>query len=158
MRRIVGTLIALVAGACTPTADQQAVTTGPDVDAIAAWLEQTLAAYNSGDIEGSVALYTDDALSMPPTEPVSDMDATRAMMEAFLGANDVQITAGVEEIVVSGDLGLLRVTYDETWTPKAEGEPGQQHGTWLVILRKQADGSWKLWRDMWTNVPTDSAQ
>ena len=152
MRRMILPLMLLVGVACQPAAvEQQATTTGPDVEAIDAWLQQTIAAYNSGDAEAALALYADETLSMPPLEPPMDTEQERASMQAFLGEYDIQLAANAEEIVVAGDLGVLRVTYNESWTPKGEGEAGEQRGTWLVILRKQADGSWKLWRDMWTD-------
>jgi uncharacterized protein (TIGR02246 family) len=121
------------------------------VEAIQDWLAQTITAYNSGDAEAALALYADETLSMPPLEPPMDTEQERATMQAFFSENDIQIAANADDIVVAGDLGVLRATYSERWTPKAEGEAGEQRGTWLVILRKQADGSWKLWRDMWTS-------
>jgi len=151
MRRMALPLMLFVFAACQP-AEQQATTTGPDVDAIRALLAQTVAAYNAADLEGSVAWYAEDVVSMPPTEATEGKADMRRSMEAFLGANDIRFTAQADEIVVAGDVGVLLVSYDETSTPKAEGEAGEQHGKWLIVLRKQTDGSWKVWRDMWTNV------
>jgi len=149
MRRMLPLLLVIAVG-CT-TGEPRATTTGPDVEAIEDWLAQTIAAYNSGDAEAALALYADETLSMPPLETPMDTEQERATMQAFFGENDIQLAANAEEIVVAGDLGVLRVTYSESWTPKGEGEAGVQRGTWLVILRKQGDGSWKLWRDMWTS-------
>jgi len=153
MRRMILPLMLVVAVACQPaTVEQQATTAGPDVEAIRALLAQTVTAYNAADVEAAMALYADDVLSMPPTDAAMGKADVRGMMEAFLGENDLQFTAQADEILVAGDVGVLLVSYDENWTPKGEGEPGAQHGKWLIVLRKQADGSWKAWRDMWTSV------
>lgn len=52
----------------------------------------------------------------------------------------------------AGDLAVLRASYEETLTPKDEGEPMDLTGSWLIVLRKQSDGSWQLWRNMWSVV------
>jgi len=150
MRRMILPLLLFVV-ACQP-AEQQTTTAGPDVEAIRTWLEQTVTAYNAADLDATMALYADDALSMPPTDAAMVKADVRGMMEAFLGENDLHFTAQADEIVAAGDVGVLLVSYDESWTPKGEREPGEQHGKWLIVLRKQADGSWKAWRDMWTSV------
>jgi uncharacterized protein (TIGR02246 family) len=149
--------VLLIAVACTQPGET-ATTTGPDVEAIRTWVEQCAAAYNTGDIEAALALYADDPLSMPPSDAVMNRQDTRAMLETFFGENDVQVTLQADEIVVAGDLGVLRLSYSESWTPRGEGEAGEQEGTWLVLLRKQPDGSWKLWRDMWSAVPPPATE
>ena len=69
-----------------------------------------------------------------------------------------QFTARVDEIVVAGDLAVLRAFFEETLTLKAGGEPTELSGSWLMVLKKQADGSWKLWRNMWGVIPAPPRQ
>jgi uncharacterized protein (TIGR02246 family) len=145
-------LMLLVAVACQP-AEQQVATTGPDVEAITAWLPQVATAVNAGDVEGVLALYADDAVFSPPDAPTLTVDELRALYEVMFGESTFDFRSEPIEVVVSGDLGVLRASYTETVTPTGEGEPYEQGGTWLVVLRKQPDGSWKLWRDMWSVVP-----
>jgi len=160
MRHLMLALMLAVAAGCTRTETPQSTTTGPDVEAVTAWLGQYDAAVTAGDVEGVLNLYVDRPVSMPPdVPPVTDKEGLRTMLESFLAENETQLTSHVDEAVGAGDLAFLRVTYDESWTPKGEGEPGVQHGSWLIVLKKQFDGTWALWRDMWTaEVPPATPQ
>jgi ketosteroid isomerase-like protein len=53
---------------------------------------------------------------------------------------------------VAGDLAMLRTLWEETVTPKGGGEPAELSGVWLIVLKKQTDGSWKAWREMWSVI------
>ena len=169
MHRMILPLMLLVAVACQPAERelsdtaiaedtsvgqfQPATTTGPDVEAITAWLEQCTAAFNAGDPEGILALFSDDAVSMPPDAPPVSFGELRSLYELMFGENTVQVTTQADEVVVAGDLAVMRASYEDTITPRGEGEPTEMSGTWLIVLRKQPDGSWKVWRDMWSVVP-----
>ena len=39
----------------------------------------------------------------------------------------------------------------QTLTPKAGGEPTEDSGKWLGILKRQPNGSWKVHRDIWNS-------
>lgn len=156
------TLPALLMGffalACTRAADRQAATTGPEVEAIAAWFDRYLAAINAGDLEGWLGFVADDAVIMPPDEvPISGMEAIRPRYEVVYATWAFDFRARVDDIVVAGDLAVLRAFYDETVTPRGEGELISFSGSWLMVLRRQTDGSWKLWRNMWGVIPAPPA-
>ncbi len=147
-------LFAIVTAMFMPLAScwQQATTTQADVDAIKTLLAGYDAAATAGNVDAYMALYADDAVSMPPDVPArTGKEEIRAAFVAFLEEHTVQLTSQVDEVRGSGDLAFLRVTYDETVTPKAGGEPTQLHGKWLVILERQPDSSWKWWREMWSS-------
>ena len=158
MRHMRLLLVPLLLIACAEAEDQALATAGPDVDAVRSWADRTIAAYNAADVDATFALYAPDALSIPPTETVTDATALRQSFAAFLAANTLEFTATIEDAVVSGDLGILRVAYRETFTARVGGAQGEQYGTWLVVLRRQPDGSWKLWRDAWSTLtpPADA--
>jgi ketosteroid isomerase-like protein len=90
---------------------------------------------------------------MPPDAPQASVDELRSIYEVMFGENTLQFTSQAAEVVVAGDLAVMRASYEETITPKGEGEPVSLSGTWLIVLRKQSDGSWKAWHNMWTAVP-----
>jgi len=142
-------LMLVAAAACAP-AEPKATTSGPDVEAIRTWLEQVTAAVNAGSTEGILALYANDAVFSPPDAPPLDVDQLRSSYDTLLTQNTFQFTTAPLDVVVSGDLAVLRASYEETVTPKGEGDSVHNTGSWLIVLRKQADGSWKLWRDMWS--------
>jgi len=145
--------VMLLVGAACHSPEPQATSTGPDVEAIEAWLGQCDAAINSGEYESFLSLLAADALLMPPDSPPLSIDDLRSIYEAMFRENTLHMTSRVDEVVVSGDIAVVRASYEETVTPRGGGEPTSMSGPWLITLRKQSDGSWKGWHNMWTVVP-----
>ncbi|MGD2216454.1 MAG: DUF4440 domain-containing protein [Gemmatimonadales bacterium] len=90
------------------------------------------------------AVFTEDAVRMPPNEPLHE---GRAAIEAWASANWGPLTPTeymqeALEIDGRGELAYARGSY--SWTGEVPGvpEPITDVGKFLVILRKQADGSW----------------
>ena len=147
MRRPFVGFCTLLLVACVPVQQD----TEADADAIRALLAEYDALANAGDAAALAELYAEDVVHMPP-DAASHIgrEALLAAMEETFGANTLQLTSVADEIEVAGDLAFMRITWDESMTPKAGGDTEQMHGNWLVILKRQADGSWKIWRDMWS--------
>lgn len=147
-------LFALVsAAACTP-AD-----TGPMYDyetdraAIEAIRAAEQAAAEAGDVEGFVALMASDMMVMAPNAPaVSGIEASRQWVEDFMGAFTVSFSEyNSDDVVVSGDIAIERISGVWTVTPKAGGEPVTEWVKGVHIYRRQADGSWKMTHDLWNS-------
>ena len=64
------------------------------------------------------------------------------------------MTIKVEEAAAAGDWAYAKGTYLQTITPRAGGPTTKVDGKWLDILKRQPDGSWKLYLDCFnSNVP-----
>lgn len=90
------------------------------------------------------AAFTEDAVRMPPNEP---LHVGRAAIEAWSATNWGPITTTeliqtAEEIDGRGDLAYARGSYSATVVVPGVPEPISEVGKFLVILRKQPDGSW----------------
>jgi uncharacterized protein (TIGR02246 family) len=106
----------------------------------------------AGDPEGCVACWAEDGVLMPPNEPAVRKRADllewyRAAFEAF--EFDVQIE--YEQAVCTGDWVIARALYSGTITPKATGEPTEDRGKILEVLRRQPDGTWKWHAHTWNS-------
>jgi len=53
----------------------------------------------------------------------------------------------IDEIQLAGDLGYARGTYIVNLKSKAKSNSSVLEGTFLTIFKKQAEGSWKIYRD-----------
>ncbi len=143
--------------ACAPPATQEpaaeeAPSTEADMEAINKVLEQEVAAISAGDVEAFVALFTNDAVGMPPGEPAAiGTEAVRSWAQDFFDQFTVQYTATSEEIVVAGNWAFQRLSFTLTLTPAAGGDPIQLNGKGIHICQRQGDGSWKLTRDIWNS-------
>ncbi len=155
MRAVLAIAVAVGLSACTPPAPAPAPdTSAEDLAAINAVRDAWAAAFAAGDAAALAALYTNDAARMNPGEPtVSGPAAIQAGFEQMFSEATASNDIRPEMTDVSGDWGFDSGTYTSTVTPKAGGEAMTESGRYLVVLRKQADGSWKIVREM-GNSPT----
>ena len=149
-------LVSFTIAACAPAIEEpmeEPDTTEADVEAINQVREQEVAAINAADVEGDLAIRTDDAVHMPPNEPpVMGKEAIRSWMQAFLDQFTIQnFTASSQEIVVAGDWAFEHYSFNETLVPKAGGESIEDSGQCIHIYQRQPDGSWKIARDIWNS-------
>ena len=121
-----------------------------------------ISAFNSGDATKVASLYATDAVVMPTHQPmITGRDAIQNYNKTFFETFTATITISPIETKVFGDRALDRGTYTMQLTPKAGGSPIMDEGKYLVLLQRQADGSWKLTHDIDnTNMPlqTTAAQ
>jgi len=104
---------------------------------------------NAKDWMGDMALYTEDAVELPPNQAaVQGKAAIQAWEEAYPPLSNFQVQS--LEIEGQGDLAYDRGTYSMTVTPPGAA-PIEDHGKYLTICRKQADGSWKIAREMFNS-------
>jgi uncharacterized protein (TIGR02246 family) len=116
-----------------------------DERAIRALIDTWMAASKAGDTQTVLSLMTDDVVFMVPGhEPFGKQAfaAATQTMKDFL----IESTSEVREIKVLGDWAYVRNYLTVTTTPLG-GEPMHRTGYTLTILRKEADGKWRLARD-----------
>jgi uncharacterized protein (TIGR02246 family) len=141
---------AVALAACTQTPAPPPDTTEADAAAIRAQTDQFLAGFNAGDAAALGGLYAEDAIQMPPDGPANEgREAIVQSLTDFFGEFTATQTATVDEVGVHGDLAFSRGTWNVRQTPKAGGAEQVRNGKWLVLNKRQADGSWKVWRWMW---------
>jgi uncharacterized protein (TIGR02246 family) len=110
-------------------------------DLVATWM----AASRAGDTQKVLSLMTDDVVFMVPgREPFGK----QAFAEAAHAMKDVRMEgeSDIREIVVCGDWAYLR-NYIVITVTAPGGKPVKRAGYTLSILRKEADGTWRLARD-----------
>ena len=109
-----------------------------------------MAAWNESDAGRIADLYADDALVLYPNQPaVSGREEIRKYFQMFLADfvnQDFQLTSS--EIEVHGSWAFDRGTYRLKATPRTGVDAIEDHGKYLVILRRQPDRSWRVARDM----------
>jgi uncharacterized protein (TIGR02246 family) len=116
-----------------------------DERAIRELVDSWMAASRSGDIETVLDLMTDDVLFMTPGREPFGKAVFRANSDSMRGA-EIAGRAEIREIEVLGDWAWIRNHIDLTVTPEG-GDAVRRSGYTLTILRKGADGRWRLFRD-----------
>ncbi|PWB89989.1 DUF4440 domain-containing protein [Methylocystis sp. MitZ-2018] len=116
-----------------------------DERAIRALVEAWMACSKAGDLSAVLDLMTDDVIFMTPGGKPFGKEAFAAASEnmknvAIEGRSDIQ------EVCIFGDWAYMRSYMEMTATPLG-GAPVRRSGYTLTILRKEADGKWRLARD-----------
>jgi uncharacterized protein (TIGR02246 family) len=114
---------------------------------------QWSAAAGAKDLDKTVSFYCDDAIVMPPNAAsATTKEAIRSAWKEMLTTPGAAISwqATKVEVAKSGDLAYVSGTYEET-TTDASGKPMKDHGKYVEIFKKQADGTWKVVVDIWNS-------
>lgn len=133
--------------ACTHRNDLADVET--DIAAIKKHYEQYVLAANTGDVNLLISLWADDATRMAPGTPaVVGKENIRAHFKNLMDPFVLEmVMIGETEVQVSGDLAGAYGTVTLSTTPRDGGPTIKTDLKWLDILKRQADGSWKIYVD-----------
>lgn len=115
-----------------------------DVEAIKSLFAHNSSVIASGDLDGWIAQFTEDAIFMPPNSVIlKGKEAGREFARPWFEQLNIEFDISVDEIEVYGDWAFARWSYSGRNTPKAGGETIQENGKEIWILKRQSDGSWK---------------
>lgn len=103
------------------------------------------------DLERAVSFYAENVVVYPPGSPVVRGRAeARKVWTALLSDPSFTLSWKPESAEVSGDLGFTAGFY-ELSMKSPDGATIQEKGKTLCVWKKQKDGSWKAWHDMWNS-------
>lgn len=106
-------------------------------------IEGMTTAFQNGQIDAVMNVYEPGAAVLfEPGKPITDEQQLRQMFTGMAAAKPVFTYAG-HEVVVSGDTAV----HIAPWNMVAHGPDGKeirQSGLSVAVLRRQADGSWKM--------------
>ena len=142
---------AMIGAACSPAPSgsmkPDSTAMANDMAAITKVRDDWAAAWKAGNVAAIAALYAPGAYAMDNNAPTAvGPEGVTAMMNTMMTQmKPVDVTLTPQKTEMSGDMAYDRGMYHMTLQPTAAGAPVMaDSGRYLVILRKQADGSWKL--------------
>lgn len=107
----------------------------------------------AGDVDAKMRLYTSDVVLLPPEGSIVVGErAVRAWHERMYKQKTTQITSVVERVEASGDWGVGWGIWRGTVAPTG-AQSQTANGKFLVVVRRQSDGSWKIAREVWNAEP-----
>lgn len=138
---------------CVAVLAMPAAAFGQDESAAAAIAEITEAwdaGWNAGDGAAIAALYTEDAMLLPPGgEAISGREALAAFWQgAVESGSQSQLTMGTVE-----EFGDTAIEINGSWVSTDADDTHLDHGKYMVVWKK-VDGTWKMHRDMWNSSMT----
>ena len=135
-----------------PTVDIEA-----DIAAIESLTNQVMNAWNEGDLDAFMATVAEDAVYMPPGEPVLiGKEAIRNWYD--FGKETYDVTISSDEIEICGDWAIQRETWKGSWIQKDSGETTQFESKDINIYRRQPDGSWKKSHSIWNFTSRETSE
>jgi uncharacterized protein (TIGR02246 family) len=136
--------------ACQAPTPEAGPLSDDDVAAIISLRDRWVQAELEGDWDAWATLLTEDAVQMPPNHSaIEGRTAIKAWAETFPTITDVAFTP----IETNGRDGLayIRGTYSITIMAEGMPEPVTDSGSYVQILRKQPDGSWRVAIGIWNS-------
>jgi len=108
-------------------------------------------AFDRGDVVALADFYTEDAKVLPPNmEMVNGKQAIQAFWENARERGVRSINLETVEVGFDGDLAYERGVSTVNIQPEG-AQATTVRGKYLVILKRQTDGSWKLAVDIWNS-------
>jgi ketosteroid isomerase-like protein len=127
--------------------------TEADIAAINEMYDQYSIYVNTGDLDSFISLWDDNAIRMEPDNPsVIGKENIRKSFEIPFAVFNIKFSHGSDtELQVANDIAFIRGTYTMSLTPKEGGPTTNFDGKALSINKKQADGSWKIYINIFNN-------
>jgi uncharacterized protein (TIGR02246 family) len=121
-----------------------------DEQAIRDALAQFVANINAGNAAPVAALYTEDAIMLPPDGTrVEGRAKIHEVLQGFVDAKTAYSHIDLTDVGVDGDLAWNAGTYEAQFVTE-KGEPATEKGTYIAVWRRDADGAWRMQADTWT--------
>jgi ketosteroid isomerase-like protein len=143
--------------------NKTASVTEKDKKAITEWNDNGLTMVKNLNKDNAEAFvkytYSEDAILFPPNaKPIKGGEAIIMFYQNYPPMSD--FNQEVEEMEVLGDYAYIRLNWS---IPVAQTELNPSYietGKIFCIMRKQNDGNWKIWREIWNSdisAPTTPA-
>jgi|SRR2546422_63631 len=143
-------VLLVASAACNPRTPAAGGLSQQDQAAIRALIAKLREIVRARNWDALTAEYTEDGWKMPPNQPlVQGRAAIRREFEQLppISGFDFRIV----QLDGRADLAVMRGAYHITFTPPGAARAISDSGKELVVLRKQADGSWLRAGDIWNS-------
>jgi uncharacterized protein (TIGR02246 family) len=110
-------------------------------------------AFARGDAKALAAMYTSDAIACPPdSEMIRGSEAIGEYWKATRDGGVQSVALTTDDVGRSGDIAYAVGKVSLTVQPVGN-EPTTAAAKYVVVWKRQPDGSWKLHRDIWNGLP-----
>jgi len=118
-------------------------------------IEGLIAADNNGNADLVAGFYADDAILLPPEGPaLSGRAVIRNHYVGLFSKSTLTLTTRSDETLVFGDTAIDRGVVTGTLQPR-DGAPVPLNDQYLMVLRRDSAGRWKVFRLMWGPAAPD---
>lgn len=159
MKRSAFLVLVLAAGCTAAPPPPPPAPPPPDPAVVRSTIDATNAKFADAMVKGDVAAavagsYANDAVLMMADAPkATGKDAILGLFTGMLAQMSIKaMTFRTDDVMLAGDIAVETGGYQVTLQPK-KGAAVKDEGKFLTVWKKQADGSWKIIRDISNSNP-----
>jgi ketosteroid isomerase-like protein len=142
--------VAILASILPATAASQSSTLVTVAKIREAWVQNL----RSKELEPILKSYAPDAVFLQPSgERISGSAALRTLFQNIMATFDSDLTLHSQNLEASGDLAYDSGDFQESLTAVATGAKITSKGSYIIIFKRQPDGSWRIVQQVFTGVP-----
>jgi ketosteroid isomerase-like protein len=105
-------------------------------------------------LEPILKLYAPDAVFLQPSgERITGSAALRTLFQNIMATFDSGLTLHSQNLDASGDLAYDSGDFQESLTTIATGAKITSKGSYIIIFKRQPDGSWQIVQQVFTGIP-----
>jgi ketosteroid isomerase-like protein len=105
-------------------------------------------------LEPILKFYAPDAAFLQPNgDRITGSAALRSLFQNIMATFTSDLTLHSRALEASGDLAYDSGDFEELLTNVATGAKIASKGSYIVIYKRQSDGSWKIVQHVWTGTP-----
>jgi ketosteroid isomerase-like protein len=105
-------------------------------------------------LEPIVKLYAPGAVFLQPSgERITGSAALRTLFQNIMATFNSDLILHSQNLETSGDLAYDSGDFQETLTAIASGTKIAAKGSYIIIYKRQPNGSWQIVQHVWTGTP-----
>jgi ketosteroid isomerase-like protein len=135
---------------CTSTAAHQSST----LETLAKLREVWVQDLRTKQLEPILKFYAPDAAFLQPNgERITGSAALRTLFQTIMAAFNSDLTLHSQNLETSGDLAYDSGDFQESLTTISTGAKISSKGCYVIIYKRQPNGSWQIVQQAWTGTP-----
>lgn len=116
--------------------------------------EDWVTALHTKRLEPILKFYAADAAFLQPSgERITGAAALRSLFQMIMTTFNSDLTLHSLNLEASGDLAYDSGDFEENLTNIANGTKIASKGSYVIIYKRQASGSWEIVQHVWTGIP-----
>jgi ketosteroid isomerase-like protein len=105
-------------------------------------------------LEAILKFYAPDAVFLLPSgDRITGSAALRTLFQNIMATFHSDLTLHSQNLETSGDLAYDSGDFQETLTTIATGAKITSKGSYIIIFKRQPNGSWQIVQHVWTGTP-----
>lgn len=105
-------------------------------------------------LEPILKFYAPDAVFLQPNgDRISGSTGLRNLFQTIFATFNSDLSLHSENLDVSGDLAYDSGSFEENLTNIATGARINSRGSYIIIYKRQSNGSWLIVQHVWTGTP-----